>query len=390
MRNTRYTEEFRLKMVRKYLRGTSAKELCAKYKIPSSTLQYWITKHRMICKYAGELISVNDYKELKAQNEKMLKQLEIYRITGCSPQSSEIEKLEAVKKQSKNYTVKFLCQSLCLDRAKYYRYIKNIETKNARRRKELTKHIIDIFNKNEGRYGSKRICATLKRMGYTTSPRLVSRLMKENNLIVKIGEKPSRPPQKYDNRHPNLLSWQKRYALSCPDVAWVSDVTEFKICGVKFYICTIQDIASRYILSYKISTRNNTQLAALTFEAANQIRPAPLSLLFHSDQGGIYTSLSFSSYLRAHGVTQSFSKKGTPHDNGHMESFFATLKKEEIYRRKYNTPEEFFESIEKYVQYYNNERLHSCLGYQTPKEALNYFDSTEESKFGNEAIFDIN
>ena len=77
MRNTRYTEEFRLKMVRKYLRGTSAKELCAKYKIPSSTLQYWITKHRMICKYAGELISVNDYKELKAQNEKMLKQLEI-------------------------------------------------------------------------------------------------------------------------------------------------------------------------------------------------------------------------------------------------------------------------------------------------------------------------
>ena len=320
----------------------------------------------------------------------MLKQLEIYRITGCSPQSPVIEKLEAVKKQSKNYPIKFLCQSLCVDKAKYYRYIKNIETKNARRRKELTKHIINIFNQNEGRYGAKRICATLKRMGHITSPRLVSQLMKENNLIVKIGEKPSRQPQKYDNRHPNLLSWQKRYALSCPDVAWVSDVTEFKICGVKFYICTIQDVASRYILSYKISTHNNTQLAALTFEAANQIRPAPLSLLFHSDQGAIYTSLSFSSYLRAHGVTQSFSKKGTPHDNGHMESFFATLKKEEIYRRKYNTPEEFFESIEKYVQYYNNERLHSCLGYQTPKEALNYFDSTEESKFGNEAIFDIN
>ena len=77
MRNTQYTEEFRLKMVRKYLRGTTAKDLCAKYKIPSSTLQYWISKYRTICKYAGKLISVQDYKELKAQNEKMLKQLEI-------------------------------------------------------------------------------------------------------------------------------------------------------------------------------------------------------------------------------------------------------------------------------------------------------------------------
>ena len=374
MKNTQYDEEFRFKIVRKYLRGASPKGLSEKYNVPQNTLRYWIDKYRNLCKYEGKLIRFIDYKKLKVQNEKLAKQLEIYRITGCSPQSPEIDKLEAVKMQSEKYPVKFLCESLCIDRGKYYRYIKNIETKNARRRKELTKHIINIFNKNEGRYGSKRICATLKRMGFTTSPRLVSELMKENKLIVNIGEKPPKAPQKYDNRHPSLLSWQKRYALSCPDVAWLSDVTEFKICGVKFYICAIQDIASRYILSYKISTHNNTKLAALTFEEANQLRPAPLSLLFHSDQGTIYTSLSFSFYLRAHGVTQSFSKKGTPHENGYMESFFATLKKEEIYRRKYNAPEEFFESIEKYVQYYNNERLHSCLGYQTPKEALDFYD----------------
>ena len=140
-------------------------------------------------------------------------------------------------------------------------------------------------------------------MGGNTSQGLVTELMKTNGLSVDIGEKNTRPPQNYDSRHPNHLSWQKRYVLSCPDIAWLSDVPEFKICGVKFYICAIQDIASRYILAYKILTHTNAKIAALTFQDANKFRAAPLSLLFHSDQSAIYTSMSFGSYLRANGVT---------------------------------------------------------------------------------------
>lgn len=375
MKRTHYNQDFKLKIVRNYLKGISTRHLCSEYKIPKSTALYWISKYRNICNTKGKIVTIADYNELNRQNERNELRLKIYKSTGLSPQSPENDRLEAINHLSKDYPVKYLCEVLAVNRTKYYRYIKKSETKTSLRRKELSAQIIEIFNENNARYGAKRIYATLKRMGINTSRRLVTDLMKANGLSVDIGQKPARPPQNYDSRRPNHLSWQKRYALSCPDVAWLSDVTEFKICGVKFYICAIQDIASRYILSYKISTHSNAKLAALTFQDANKFRSAPLSLLFHSDQGAIYTSMSFGSYLRAHGVTQSFSRKGCPHDNGHMESFFATLKKEEIYRRKYTSPEDFFKSIENYVEYYNNKRLHSCLGYQTPKEVLDYYDN---------------
>ena len=333
MKRTHYNQDFKLKIVRNYLKGISTRHLCSEYKIPKSTALYWISKYRNICNTKGKIVTMADYNELNRQNERNELRLKIYKSTGLSPQSPENDRLEAINHLSKDYPVKYLCEVLAVNRTKYYRYIKKSETKTSLRRKELSTQIIEIFNENNARYGAKRIYASLKRMGINTSRRLITDLMKENGLSVNIGEKPTRPPQNYDNRHPNHLSWQKRYALSCPDVAWLSDVTEFKICGVKLYICAIQDIASRYILSYKISTHSNAKLAALTFQDANKFRAAPLSLLFHSDQGAIYTSMSFGSYLRANGVTQSFSRKGCPHDNGHMESFFATLKKEEIYRQ---------------------------------------------------------
>ena len=160
MKRTHYNQDFKLKIVKKYLKGISSRELCAEYKIPKSTVLYWISKYRNICNLKGKIVTIADYNELNRQNERNELRLKIYQSTGLSPQSPEKDKLEAIKHLSKDYPVKYLCEVLVVNRTKFYRYIKNNETKTSIRRKELSKQIIEIFNENNARYGSKRICAS--------------------------------------------------------------------------------------------------------------------------------------------------------------------------------------------------------------------------------------
>lgn len=172
----------------------------------------------------------------------------------------------------------------------------------------------------------------------------------------------------------NILKWQKEYALSAPDIAWLSDITEIKLFGTKFYICSIEDIFSRYVISYTILPTNDSALVANTFMDAYTKRNPPYRLIFHSDNGANFTATAIRALLKSYGIRQSFSRIATPQDNGHMESFFATLKKEELYRKTYHSPEDFFQSVKEYIEYYNNSRLHSRLGYKTPKEVLCEYD----------------
>lgn len=138
--------------------------------------------------------------------------------------------------------------------------------------------------------------------------------------------------------------------------------------------CSIEDIFSRYVISYTILPTNDSALVANTFMDAYTKRNPPYGLIFHSDNGANFTATAIRALLKSYGIRQSFSRIATPQDNGHMESFFATLKKEELYRKTYHSPEDFFQSVKEYIEYYNNSRLHSRLGYKTPKEVLGEYD----------------
>lgn len=150
--------------------------------------------------------------------------------------------------------------------------------------------------------------------------------MQENGIHAIIGQKPPRPKSKNILKD-NIDTWQKKYALSAPDIAWLSDVTEIKLFDTKFYICSIEDIYSRYVISYTISTTNDSALIANTFIDAYAKRNPPYGLIFHSDNGAAFTATAIRTLLKSYGIRQSFSRVATPQDNGHMESFFATLKK---------------------------------------------------------------
>ena len=131
---------------------------------------------------------------------------------------------------------------------------------------------------------------------------------------------------------------------------------------------------ARAIIGYKIGQKNSTQLVKSTFKLAYESRSPEQGLIFHTDRGSNYRSKTFCSYLKSLRVTQSFSKAHVPYDNSVMESFCASLKREELYRTKYRSEYEFRTAVDKYMIFYNESRPHAKNGYKTPnKKESEYF-----------------
>lgn len=183
--------------------------------------------------------------------------------------------------------------------------------------------------------------------------------------LVSIREKAKRnykKRQEYQKR--NLLN--QNFSAQQINEVWVSDITYFKIKDYALYLCVIIDLFSRRVVGCRISEKSSTHLVTATFRAAFQERGTPSGLIFHSDQGGQYISDTFRGLLQKCGVTQSFSNTGRPYDNAVAETFFATFKKEESYRRDYSLEADFRKSVDAYIQFYNEVRSHQTLTYKSP------------------------
>lgn len=159
-----------------------------------------------------------------------------------------------------------------------------------------------------------------------------------------------------------------------------------------YYICFNIDLFSRKVISYEVSTSNNTTQSKEAFKRAFQERDRPQNLIFHSDQGSQYVSYEFRQYLRKNKVKQSFSAPGSPHDNAVAESFFACIKKEELHRHDYLTTEELIQPVEEYIHFFNYERPHHRLKARTPEQVeIDYyakkFDKYIITIIKNEGIF---
>ncbi|WP_350028952.1 IS3 family transposase [Enterococcus faecalis] len=152
---------------------------------------------------------------------------------------------------------------------------------------------------------------------------------------------------------------------------WLTDVTEFKYDEgnqvKKVYLSAILDLADRRIVSYVISDRNDNKLVFDTFDEAIRLEP-DAHPLFHSDRGFQYTSKQMSHRLKKQGMKQSMSRVAHCIDNGPMEGFWGTLKREKYYRRKFTSRESLISMIENYINYYNNGRYQRCLHSMTPMD----------------------
>jgi transposase InsO family protein len=153
---------------------------------------------------------------------------------------------------------------------------------------------------------------------------------------------------------------------TAPNQLWVGDVTYLKVAGQWRYLATVMDRHSRRIVGWSLSQRRDAALTRSALrQAARNRTPAP-GLVFHSDRGVEYAAFEFRDELRRFGILQSMNRPGKMNDNAHMESFFHSMKAEELYGKVFADDDQLRRALTSYIAFYNQQRLHSALRYLPP------------------------
>ena len=225
---------------------------------------------------------------------------------------------------------------------------------------ELKDVIKRIFHENKGRYGYRRITMELHNRGYCINHKTVQKLMKQCCLKCEIRRRKYRSYKgEVGKIAPNEL--KRNFKADKPNQKWVTDVTEFTVQDKKIYLSPILDLYNSEIVSYNISLRPTFHQTMDMLDKAFAKIPDGTELILHSDQGWQYQMKQYQARLKEKGIIQSMSRKGNCLDNAIMENFFGLLKSELLYLRKFENIEEFKLELEKYIDYYNNNRIKSKL-----------------------------
>lgn len=295
--------------------------------------------------------------------------LQIIQLSGLIdqvPRQKRLEILARLHEQFEQYSVHELCEALNISRGTFYNHIfrKVDRTKYLEEQQALMLQVQQVFDKSKQRYGAEKIRVTLAEHGIKVGKKRIRAIMQELGLesIRENAKRNYKKRQEYQKR--NLLN--QNFSVQRINEVWVSDITYFKIKDYALYLCVIIDLFSRRVVGYRVSKKSSTHLVTATFRSAFQERGTPAGLTFHSDRGGQYISDTFRGLLQKCGVAQSFSNTGRPYDNAVAETFFATFKKEEAYRRDYSSEADFRKSVDAYIQFYNEVRPHQTLAYKSP------------------------
>ena len=217
-------------------------------------------------------------------------------------------------------------------------------------------------------YGYRRIKEHLLREGQRVNGKRLRRVMKRFSLFS-CRRRTDRPKSARVGKklcYPNLIGGLK---LNAPNQVWATDITFIKLLREFIFLSAIIDVYTRKIVGWSLSKIMDANLTLEAIKVAVEREKPQPGIIHHSDRGTQYCSIEYVEYLEKNNFRISMSKVGTPTDNAFIESFFRTLKYEEVYFKKYQTKEDVINNLPKFIQeVYNTKRLHSSLGYKTPKE----------------------
>ena len=222
-------------------------------------------------------------------------------------------------------------------------------------------------------YGYRRITEELKRNGHQVNRKRIRRIMHNLNIQAIYPKLNLSISNKQHKKYPYLLSG---IAIEHVNQVWASDITYLRLKRGVIYLAAVMDVFSRKVLSWKIS---NTLDRSFCIEALNEaICKYGKPEIFNTDQGSQFTSIEFTKVLIDNNIKISMNGKGRALDNIFIERTFRSLKYEEVYLNEYENVNECRRAIESYFRFFNQDRIHQSLGYQTPDEV--FFENLKLSK----------
>lgn len=271
-------------------------------------------------------------------------------------------------------SISSLCELLGVNRAWYYAQLSREPNLVERAEDvELRAAIEELALEFPG-YGYRRITKALVRSGYSVNHKRVLRIMREESLLCQLKHRfiPTTDSNHSFRTYPNLL---REMVLVAPDQAWQADITYIRLPTGFAYLAAVLDAYSRRCVGWQLSRCIDASLTLAALDMALSSRRVEPGLVHHSDRGVQYASCAYVERLESVSALASMSAKGNPYDNAKAESFFKTLKREEVYLKQYRTFAEAESNIGQFIEdVYNAKRLHSSLGYLPPAEfeALHY------------------
>jgi transposase InsO family protein len=233
---------------------------------------------------------------------------------------------------------------------------------------ELMGHIENIHQNSRKLYGAPRVTAAMKNLGHTISRSTVSRWMSEAGLAAKTRRRFRVVTTDSNHKLPvaeNILD--RQFSPAGPGAVLASDITYISTMEGWLYLAITLDLYSRRVVGWSLGSTMEEKLVLNALTMALGRADLRAGAIHHSDRGSQYAANEFRKLLTAEKLVQSMSRKGNCWDNAPTESFFHTLKTEHIYFETFATKEEARKSIFEYIEvFYNRQRLHSTLGYNSP------------------------
>ncbi len=266
------------------------------------------------------------------------------------------------------WTVSLMAQVLQVSVSGFYDWLRRGKSKRAVEDEQLTEKIIKFHCGSRYTYGSPRIHKDLRAAGHKVGRKRVAHLMRSAGIRGKTKRKfKTTTTSKHQRpRAENLL--KQNFHVSSANSVWASDITYISTREGWLYLAVTLDLFSRRVVGWAFSERLTDDLTLSALSMAIRQRTTDAALLHHSDQGTQYASRAFRAELNANGFQQSMSDKGSCYDNAVVESFFATLKTDEV-DVNYETRQQARTGIFSYIEgFYNTKRRHSSLGYLSPND----------------------
>ncbi|SMB79893.1 Integrase catalytic region [Hymenobacter roseosalivarius DSM 11622] len=279
-----------------------------------------------------------------------------------------------INAQQGAYPVRGLCRVLGVAPSRYYAWQQGEQRAIGAQPPAWEAALVTLFERHKRRYGTRRLRVALRQQGHRVGRQAL------RSALARRGLRALQPkaftPRTTDSTHglrcaPNRLLDQPKPTQT--NRVWVSDITYLPLAdGTWAYLCAFQDVASKYVVGWQVL---HTMPEALVTTALQRSlwaqQPAP-GLVVHSDRGGQYCGNAYRALLHRHYGLRSQSRRGECYDNAQAESLWSRLKTEELERREWPVFTNLADaqaSVADYFDYYNHERLHSSIHYQTPFNA---------------------